>query len=103
MAGLATTMGLPVQGPQWCTSGRWWIVRGCKPALPAWPGPDLAAPRAATSVRIEWVSFSFSCSGDRFRGGKPAGIFGFEAPEERGKADPIRAVVGTPKVELAGS
>src|SRR5580704_18471348 len=99
MAGLATTTGPPAPGPQWCTSG--WNVRECKPALPGWPGPDLAARRATTSVQIEWMSFSFSCRGGRFGGGKTASVLGFEASEERGKADPIRTAIEIPKVEFA--
>src|SRR5271155_2898242 len=104
MAGPATTTGPPAPGLQRCTSGSSWIVRVRKPDLLLWPGLDLAARCATTSVRIEWMSFSFSCFRDRrFRGGKSASVIGFEAPEERGKADPSRTAIGTPKVELAGS
>src|ERR1017187_3159315 len=103
MAGLATTTAPPGQGPRSCTSGSSWVVRVCKPALPAWPGPDLAAPGAATSVRIEWISFSFSCFRDRwFRGGKSASVLGFEAPKQRGKADQRRTAIGAPEMKLAG-
>jgi hypothetical protein len=49
------------------------------------------------------MSFSFSCRGGRFGGGKTASVLGFEASEERGKADPIRTAIEIPKVEFAGS
>src|SRR5271166_488996 len=104
MACLATTMGPPALSPRRCIAGNSWIVRVRKPDLLLWPGLDLAARCATTSVRIEWMSFFFSCFRDRrFRGGKSASVLGFEAPEERGKADPSRTAIGTPKVELAGS
>src|ERR1700739_435070 len=100
MAGPATTTGPPAPGPQRCTLGSSWIVRMRRPALPAWPEPDLAALGATTSVRIEWMSFSFSCFWESsFRVWKSARVLGFEALQKRREADLSWTSVGAPEVE----
>src|SRR5271170_7875480 len=103
MAGLATTTGPPALSRQRCIAGSPWIVRVRKPAQLLPPGPDLAARRATTSVRIEWISFSFSCfRGRSLRGLETASVLGCEALEQRRKADLNRTAVGAPEMELAG-
>src|SRR5271156_4067719 len=103
MAGLATTTGPLALSPPRCIAVKPWIVRVRKPALLLPPGPDLTARRAATSVRMEWISFSFSCfRGRSLRGLETASVLGCEALEQRRKADLDRTAVGAPEMELAG-